>query len=129
MAGALGLAGGLIIGPILLAMNIDPAVSTATTNFMNTLTSMCTTIQFALLSKVEWDYAGIFMVISVIASVVGTNVLKIVVEKYNKKSIMVFVVATVLIASTIATSFTSGIKLIEDIKNGIDVLEFRTICK
>jgi len=57
MAGALGLAGGLIIGPILLALNIDPTVSTSTTNFMNTLTSMCTTIQFAILNKIDWNQA------------------------------------------------------------------------
>jgi len=51
------------------------------------------------------------MVISATASLVGTNVLKYVVEKYNQKSILVFVVAGVLIASAIATSITSLQKL------------------
>jgi len=45
LAGSLGIAGGLLMGPILLTMKMDPRISTATSNFMGTFTSLSTTIQ------------------------------------------------------------------------------------
>jgi uncharacterized membrane protein YfcA len=48
MAGALGIGGGLILGPLLLELGLNPVVSTATSNFLVLFTSSSTSVQFIL---------------------------------------------------------------------------------
>mmetsp|Transcript_36703 Transcript_36703/g.79935 ORF Transcript_36703/g.79935 Transcript_36703/m.79935 type:complete len:96 (+) Transcript_36703:886-1173(+) len=45
LAGSLGIAGGLLMGPILLVIGLDPRISTATSNFMGTFTAFSTSFQ------------------------------------------------------------------------------------
>jgi len=71
LAGSLGIAGGLLMGPILLEMNMDPRISTATSNFMGLLTSSSTSIQYLLLNKLIWSLSWKLMIISAVASFTG----------------------------------------------------------
>jgi len=45
LAGSLGIAGGLVMGPILLMIGLDPRISTATSNFMGVFTACSTSVQ------------------------------------------------------------------------------------
>jgi len=45
LCGALGIAGGLLIGPILIQMKMDPRISTATSNFMGMWTALASMLQ------------------------------------------------------------------------------------
>lgn len=45
LCGSLGIAGGLLIGPILIQMKMDPRISTSTSNFMGMWTALSTGTQ------------------------------------------------------------------------------------
>ena len=56
VAGLLGIGGGLVVGPLLLEMGVNPLVSVATSSFTVLLTGSSTAIQFLIMGVVSWDY-------------------------------------------------------------------------
>jgi hypothetical protein len=59
-AGALGIAAGTILGPILLEMGMVPLVGTASSGFMVIFTASSTSFQFLIMGQLQIDYAGFF---------------------------------------------------------------------
>lgn len=59
-AGALGIGGGLIMNPFMLAIGIRPEISTACSNFMILFSSSISFLQFAIAGVVTIDY-GIWL--------------------------------------------------------------------
>src|SRR3989338_3775831 len=56
VAGLLGIGGGLVVGPLLLEMGVNPLVSVATSSFTVLFTGSSTAIQFLIMGTVSWDY-------------------------------------------------------------------------
>jgi uncharacterized membrane protein YfcA len=101
MAGMLGIGGGLILGPLLLELGIDPLVSTATSNFMVLFTSSSTSIQFIIAGMMNFDYGLICTVCSTVGSFIGTLAIQRLVHKTGRTSYLIFVLSIVLAVSTI----------------------------
>lgn len=86
LAGSLGIAGGLLMGPILLILGLDPRVSTATSNFMGVFTACSTSFQYTLLGLVDFNYAWFTMLIASCASLTGVSIIKKLVERSGRRS-------------------------------------------
>mmetsp|Transcript_46755 Transcript_46755/g.74810 ORF Transcript_46755/g.74810 Transcript_46755/m.74810 type:complete len:270 (-) Transcript_46755:643-1452(-) len=79
-SGLLGIGGGMILGPLLLELGVNPRVSAPVTHYMVLFTSSMTVIQFAILGQLllwhtSW-FAGLCLAASVTSAVGLVAVLK-----------------------------------------------------
>lgn len=91
-AGALGIGGGMILGPFLLALGFDPAIATALSGFTVLFTSSSTTSQFIIAGAIHIEHASWFMLFSLIGSFIGNLLLKRLIKKYERPSIIIWVI-------------------------------------
>jgi len=59
-AGSLGIGGGMILGPLLLDLGVDPVISSPITHFMVLFTSSSTVLQFLALGRLDVMYSLYF---------------------------------------------------------------------
>ncbi|KAG2382157.1 hypothetical protein C9374_005359 [Naegleria lovaniensis] len=100
VAGLLGVGGGMIKGPLLLALGVDPLVASATASFMILFTASISSIQFVILGTLPLDYGLWFFVFGLLAGMVGQILLHFVFAK-KRKSLVVFCVALIIFISTL----------------------------
>lgn len=95
-AGTLGIGGGMILGPFMLALGMEPAISTALSGFTVLFTSSSTTSQFIIAGAIHIQHAWVLMVFSLIGSFIGNLILKRIIKKYNRPSIIIWVIFGIL---------------------------------
>mmetsp|Transcript_27209 Transcript_27209/g.65647 ORF Transcript_27209/g.65647 Transcript_27209/m.65647 type:complete len:557 (-) Transcript_27209:539-2209(-) len=100
-AGALGIAAGTLLGPLLLELGVLPMVSVGTSGFMVLFTSSSTTMQYILLGVLKVDYAVALTIFSMVAAGIGNAVMYWMVKRYNKTWFVVGALAFLIGASTI----------------------------
>lgn len=61
-AGTLGIGGGMILGPFLLDLGMDPIISTALSGFTVLFTSSSTSSQFIIAGAIHLQHAWVLMV-------------------------------------------------------------------
>lgn len=96
LAGAVGLGGAVVFGPILLSIGVAPQVSAATGMYMIMFSAFANTITFWLFGNLNTGYAlwiglwsaiGIYFFLSVVSKII---------KKYNRPSIVVFFLGAVI---------------------------------
>merc|ERR1711900_8213 len=101
LAGFLGIGGGMVLGPLLLALGLVPIVSASTTSYMTLFTSTSSTIQFITFGRVPLDYGLMVFFVAMLASLVGQLSVLSFVRRYKRNSIIIFVLAAVIGIATI----------------------------
>jgi uncharacterized membrane protein YfcA len=91
----------MVLGPYMLAMGLDAQTSTALSGFIVLFTSSSTTSQFTIAGAIHFRHAWLFMLTSLIGSVIGGVILKALILKYKRPSIIVWVVFGILVISLI----------------------------
>jgi len=99
-AGALGIAAGTILGPILLEMGLVPLVGTSSSGFMVIFTASSTTFQFLVMGQLQIDYAMFFCLIGFVGGAIGNTGVGFLVKKYKKTWFIVALLSGVLALST-----------------------------
>jgi uncharacterized membrane protein YfcA len=94
--------GGLLSGPLMLKLGVDPSVSAATSSFMIIFTASSSTLQYALLGKLSNTYAPYFALAGFGGGLVGQKVVSHLVTKHRKQSLLVFLLAGITLFSGIA---------------------------
>ena len=95
-AGIVGVGGGLVMNPVMLKLGMRPEVSTATSSFMVFFTASISVLQYAIAGKVNFDYGMWTVMFSLVGSCLGIMVLRRVVDKYKRSSIIVMLLAILL---------------------------------
>lgn len=95
-AGMLGIGGGMILGPFMLAMGVNPHVSAATSSFMILSTSTVALLQFTMSGLLDFEYALWTAASAIIGACIGILVIKRVIEHYKRTSPIVLLLAVVL---------------------------------
>lgn len=95
-AGLLSFGGALILGPVMLKLGIRPEVSAGTSTGIIVLTSSISIIQYAIAGKLELIYGIWFFSFSFLGSVIGIGVIKAIVNKVKRGSIMVIILAILM---------------------------------
>ena len=95
-SGIIGVGGGLILNPVMLRLEIRPEVSTATSSFMVLFTSTISMLQYAIAGKLNFFYGLWTVVFSLIGSCLGILVIKKLVDKYKRSSIIVMLLALIM---------------------------------
>lgn len=121
-ASGLGVGGGLLSGPLMLALGVDPSVSAATSSFMIIFTSSSSTLQYLLLARLSLAPAALFCVAGFMGGSVGQHVVSHLVTKHRKQSALVFMLAGITLASGIA------IVVVQAVSGGFSNTSFNPVC-
>jgi len=127
LSSLLGIGGGMILSPMMLEMQVLPEVVSATATYMILFTSLSAVVQFSVLGRIIWDYAGVYCVIGFFSAIVGQSVLSYIVKKYNKTSIIIFCIVVVIGCSVILLGVTGIMRFADQVKNGAN-LGFNPYC-
>jgi len=80
-AGMFGIGGGIVKGPLMLAMNVHPMVSSATSAQMILFTSFTATTSFYVFDLLVMDYAAACVVVGFLATYVGQVIMTSLMKK------------------------------------------------
>lgn len=113
LGGLLGIGGGMIVSPLLIALGVLPTVAAATSAMAVLITSSSAMLQFLLIGYLRWDYTLFFMAIGVTGTFVGQTAVNHAVRRYGRTSVVVFAVV-VLMALAIVLMAVNGIVSLVD---------------
>ena len=129
VAGALGLGGGSIYNPALLALGVHPKSSGATGMFLVLFGTINTCLINFLNGFLDIEYALWISTFSLLGSIGGMFATDYVVKITGKPSIMVWILVAVFIISTIATPIFGYISLKKQHDEGDDIMAFVSLCE
>ena len=127
LASLLGIGGGNITNPLLLELGVSPDATVATSSLMILFTSISAVTQYAILGRIQWDYAIIFFVIGIFGSVVGQHILGKIVKKYKSQSYILLAMLIIVIPGGALLVTTATKSLVAGIKAGAGV-GFKNLC-
>lgn len=128
VAGLVGIGGGLIIGPLLIDLGINPIISTSTSNFLVLFTSSSTSIQFFLMGMMNLTYGAPCTFFSFIGSLLGTLTIHYILVILKRESVLVITLAVVLLLSTIFLPLYSFMQTFGSDNSGVDIWDFNSPC-
>jgi len=126
-AGLFGIGGGIVKGPLMLEMGVLPQVASATSATMILFTSFAATACYILFGSLTMGYAAILFPLGLVFTFAGQLLLNSIVKRYNRSSLIILCIATVIGLSTIAMGFESSGGLV-DLFKGVPNPK-RSICQ
>jgi len=126
-AGLFGIGGGIVKGPLMLEMGVLPQVASATSATMILFTSFAATSCYLLFGSLTMGYAVVLFPLGLLFTIAGQLLLNSIVKRYNRSSLIILCIATVIGLSTIAMGFESSGGLIDLVK-GVPTPK-RSICQ
>jgi len=106
-AGALGIAGGLIKGPLMVNWGLLPQAATTTAIFMIVFTSSSTILQFAILGRIELVSAAVFWLAGFGGGLLGSKVLSELMRSTGRQSYLTIFLALLIVLSGVSMSGVS----------------------
>lgn len=99
LAGAIGIGGGLVKGPLLLEIGLSPLAAVSTANFMIFFTSSANTLQYAILGRLELLDSICFFLTAFVAGAAGLGFVYQFVKKTHRQSYLTFFLSFVSVVS------------------------------
>lgn len=109
IAGIFGLGGGIFLGPLMIAMEVDPRVSRASLAPMIFMTAFTATASFVVFGLLIPDYGIVCLILGYVDTVVAQFLLYFVMHKFKRNSFIVFAIGIVILLSTILMTI-SGVE-------------------
>lgn len=110
-AGMFGVGGGIVKGPLMLAMGVHPKVSSASSATMILFTSFTASTSFMVFGLLIPDYAIICLLIGFVATFGGQIALYYLMNKYQRNSYIAFSIGGVVLLSAFLMTIQSIISL------------------
>eukprot|EP00574_Skeletonema_japonicum_P006358 CAMPEP_0201726150 /NCGR_PEP_ID=MMETSP0593-20130828/9294_1 /ASSEMBLY_ACC=CAM_ASM_000672 /TAXON_ID=267983 /ORGANISM="Skeletonema japonicum, Strain CCMP2506" /LENGTH=564 /DNA_ID=CAMNT_0048217619 /DNA_START=38 /DNA_END=1732 /DNA_ORIENTATION=+ len=110
-AGMFGVGGGIVKGPLMLAMGVHPKVSSASSACMILFTSFTATTSFVVFGLLDMEYAVICMSLGFTATLVGQIGLFYLMEKFQRNSYIAFSIGGIVLLSAILMTIQSLISM------------------
>ncbi|KAL7537070.1 hypothetical protein ACHAWF_005648 [Thalassiosira exigua] len=101
VAGLIGVGGGMVLGPLMVMMGVDPSVSTATTGTMILLTSSTVATTFVASGSLPWVYALYFFGVCFLGAFAGKTRIDLYVKETGMSCILVGSLATIIGLATL----------------------------
>ena len=129
MCGILGACGiGSFALSVILRLGMHPKVSSATNIYMTFFGAASRTLVYLNLGAIDIPYASLLSVCGILGTVIGLTLLKRLLAKFERPSIIVFVLALCLGVSTIIVPIFDIKHMMAQVKEDISVTSFGTIC-
>ena len=124
VAGALGLGGGSIYNPALLAMGIPPKVSSATGLYLVTFSKIASVLIYFLNDQLNVAYSLWISFWSCVGIVVGLLLTQYYMKKTGRQSVIVWCLVIIFAVSTFAIPVFGGLSLQKEVGEGLDLWAF-----
>ena len=111
VAGLFGIGGGIIKGPLMLAMGVHPAVASATSACMILFTSFTATTSFAVFGLLVKDYGLLCLANGFVATLLGQTIMSLILERHQRSSYIAFCIGGVVLLSAICMTVESVIRI------------------
>lgn len=112
VAGMFGIGGGIIVGPLMLAIGVHPQVSSATSACMVLFTSATSTLTFIVFGCLRGDYATFCLLLGFLSTLLGQTVMSILLKwSGGRNSYIAFCVGGVVGISAIAMGVESAVAI------------------
>jgi len=102
-----GIGGGIIKQPLMLEMSILPEVAVATSCTMIFFTTGAATVSYLTFGLLTLDNGVPFFIVGFLATIGGNNIMRLVLSKLNRKSLILFAVAGIIALSTLLMTIAS----------------------
>jgi uncharacterized membrane protein YfcA len=122
-AGLLGIGGGMILGPLFVALNFQPQVGAASTGFMILFTALSSTLQYLAVGELPWRYALWFGAIGAIGGQTGQRVVKSYIDRTGRPSVVVILLGSIIGIGVIVMAASGSANVALDAKNGRNIWE------
>eukprot|EP00808_Paulinella_micropora_P013155 g26375.t1 len=103
VSGLLGIGGGVIFSPAMVALKVDPAVAVATSACSVLFTSCSTMSQYLLMGRIRLDYALFYGFFGQLGSLLGAKLITQINKRCGRKSVIVMIVGAALTAALVMT--------------------------
>jgi uncharacterized membrane protein YfcA len=120
---------GLIFGPVLLAFKVHPQVSSATSLFLVLFSTLAGAVQYWLDGVLNLAYSAFLDIVAVFAGVLGTTVVIWAVQRYQRTSIIILLLAGVAFVSLIVAPVYNGVEMWRSMANGTFDGSFHSFCE
>lgn len=107
VAGLFGIGGGIIKGPLMLALGVHPAVASATSACMILFTASTSTVSYAVFGFLVWDYALFCFLLGFASTIVGQTMMHAIMQKFQRDSYIAFCIGIVVLLSAICMTIES----------------------
>lgn len=124
MSGMLGIGGGMILGPMFIALEIEPQVSTAVTGFMLLFTGFAGTVEYLTVGKLPWRFFLWFGSIGVIGGQIGQRFVKRLVNSTGRPSIVVLLLGGVIATAVLCMTAVGISDLVSASEDGDAIWQF-----
>eukprot|EP00879_Flechtneria_rotunda_P001978 GHRR01002153.1.p1 GENE.GHRR01002153.1~~GHRR01002153.1.p1 ORF type:complete len:776 (+),score=239.30 GHRR01002153.1:136-2463(+) len=128
VAGMFGLGGAVVKTPLMLELGVHPQVTAATTQTMLLLTSAASTIVYAQLGDVPWDYAAVILPLAFVATLAGQLATDWVVKRLGRSSLVVAVLAGFFVVACGLTYYITAVSLKEVAADAVGTMIPGKIC-
>ena len=112
--GLFGIGGGIIKGPLMLAMGVHPAVASATSACMIFFTSFTATTTFAVYGLLVKDYAVVCVLLGFLSTLLGQTIMNCILGKSKRNSYIAFSIGIVVLLSAVLMTLQSVTHLLSD---------------
>jgi uncharacterized membrane protein YfcA len=126
-AGLFGIGGGIVKGPLMLEMGMQPTVASATSSFMIFFTALSATLQFAMLGDIRLGYAGVLFVAGLVGTAVGQYVVGAMLKRSGRQSLIVLLIAFIIGGSTLVMTVLGTFDFLAELREGKSQ-GFRPLC-
>ena len=100
-AGLLGIGGGMIINPFLILMNYSPMDASAISSMGVLFTSTISSSEFLIMGAIKLSDLNYFLVFAGIGSLSGVFIIKGLIEKFQRQSILLLIILGIFIFAVI----------------------------
>jgi uncharacterized membrane protein YfcA len=110
-AGMFGIGGGIVKGPLMIAMDVNPRVASASSAGMILFTTFTATSSYAVFGLLLPDYALVCFSIGFVATLIGNTGMSIILKKQKRMSYVAFCIGGVVLISVITMTIESIIHI------------------
>eukprot|EP00884_Botryococcus_braunii_P020922 jgi/Botrbrau1/7513/Bobra.0019s0004.1 len=110
VAGAFGIGGGIVKGPLLLELGVLPDVAAATCATMIFFTAAVASMVYLSFGGIPMDYAALFFVVGLVATMAGQLATTWLMRQLNRKSIIIIAMSVLMVLSLLMSCYEAGIQ-------------------
>jgi uncharacterized membrane protein YfcA len=111
VAGLFGVGGGIILGPLMLALGVHPAVASATCACMVLFTSSTATVTYMAHGLLVPNYAVFSLLLGFISTILGQKVMSVLLKRYKRHSYIAYSIGMVVALSAVAMAIQSVVAI------------------
>lgn len=128
VAGLIGIAGGLMMIPLMLWYGVGPEQAAATSSFTVVFTSSVAILHYISSGLLHAEYGTAVLCVSLLGAYTGISIVKRIIDKYHRPSIIVFILAFIMAIVVILVPSYGVTNLISDYNDGTAEFGFRELC-